>query len=77
MYSESMKNIANVSPPRRKLTTFAPVSVRRRVKIPSGTSGAFERCSTARKATWSTAEATRMPIVCAERPAVVFACVSA
>ena len=56
---------------------FAPVSVRRRLKIPSGTSGAFERCSITTNSTWRTAEAARTPIVFADDQPFEFACVSA
>ena len=59
------------------MTTFAPVSVRRRLKIPSGMSGAFERCSTTMNSAVRTAEAARTPIVFADAQPFVFACVSA
>ena len=45
--------------------------------MPSGTSGACERCSTAMKATWSAAEAIRIPIVWAEPQPTRFAWVRA
>ena len=77
MYSESMKNIANVSAPRKNVTMFAPVSVCRRLKMPSGMSGAFERCSVTRNSTMRTAEAARTPIVFADDQPFEFACVSA
>ena len=72
-----MKNIAKVRPPSRKATTFAPVSVRRRAKIPSGTSGAFDLCSTTTNAMCRTAETASTPMVSAEPQPFTFARVRA
>ena len=77
MYSESMKNIAKVSAPSRNLTMFAPVSVRRRVKIPSGTSGAFERCSIDDERGVEDRRGGEDPDRLRRHQPLVFACVSA
>ncbi len=72
-----MKNIAKVRPPSRKATTFAPVSVLRRAKIPSGTSGAWDLSSTTMNAACRSAEAARTPMVSAEPHPTTFARVRA
>ena len=70
MYSVSRKNCENSAPASSRPAAFEAASVRRR-KMPSGSSGAFERSSITTKATTSAAEAASSPIVAAVAPAVL------